>query len=773
MKRTGIIIATVALVAIGVLAFATPSKTPDNPKTPKNNYETMWKIVKENLDKNLPESAEKELDAIEQQASKDKNQTQMLKTWLYRQRIFQFTIEEDPEQHFIQYAETKIGQLDEVNNALLHEEIAKAYADYLDNNEWRINENLPIDGDISKVEMKYWDKETYRTRINQHYAEALKPVEALKKAKTEDFTVLYENKNSNEEHIEYEASLFEFMFHRVANYYQAEANADDVEGETDAWWFPAKDFVKVELGSTDNPLNKCLKIYQDLIAYNLTQKNEDVLIYNDFKRFGFVNGILQKDAQYQSAMEDLKAQHKNNPLSAEITSLIARNLMDQQDNHDSDSAYFDNYKKAKAMCEEAIAEFPKSQGAKNCENLIKRIEEPRVDITLNSVQLPNEAIPAVLEYKNTTAPYYRIVKVSEKELKNLKEMRKEDLLKELNKKMAVAEQELSLPTETDYRNHSTLIALPALERGFYFLIATTERGIKSEDKTLVLSFQVSNLGFITDQKDDQMTVVTVDRKTGKTLEGVTVELYRSEWDYKAREHKTIIIATERSDRNGMVKLTKKTDNSFSINLRKDDDNLLSSNYFRLYQPYKNNNETYTTTLFTDRAIYRPGQTVYFQGVVVRNQGDDKTLVNHYSEKVSFRDANWQEISSADFKTDESGSFSGSFVIPTDRLNGVFHLNANKGSTTIRVEEYKRPTFEVNFERPKEQYKLNQEVTVRGDVKAYAGFGWTMWNIAIASSVRPPSPGVAGGGGTRPSRMNKSPMARPAPMLRASSPLPLT
>ena len=722
MKRTGIIIAVVALMAIGLFAFATPNKNPDNPKNPKNNYETMWKKVKEDIEKNLPESAEKELDAIEQQASKDKNQTQMLKTWLYRQRIFQFTVEEDPEQHFIQYAETKIGQLDEVNNALLHEEIAKAYANYLDNNEWRINENLPIDGDISKVEMKYWDKETYRTRINQHYAEALKPVEALKKAKTEDFMVLYENKNNNEEHIEYEASLFEFMFHRVANYYQDQANADDVEGETDAWWLPAKDFVKVELGSTDNPLNKCLKIYQDLIAYNLKNKNEDVLIYNDFKRFGFVNGILQKDAQYQAAMEDLKAQHKNNPLSAEITSLIARNMMDQQDNHESDSAYFDNYKKAKAMCEEAIAKFPKSQGAKNCENLIKRIEEPRVDITLNSVQLPNEAIPAVLEYKNTTAPYYKIVKVGEKELKNLKEMRKEDLLKELNKKMTVAEQELSLPAETDYRNHSTLIALPVLERGFYFLIATTERGIKSEDKTLVLSFQVSNLGFITDQKDDQMTVVTVDRKTGKTVEGVTVELYRSEWDYKAREYKTIIIATEKSDRNGMVKLTKKTDNSFSINLRKDDDNLLSSNYFHLYQPYKNNNETYTTTLFTDRAIYRPGQTVYFQGIVVRSQGDDKTLVNHYSEKVSFRDANWQEISSANFTTDEYGSFSGSFVIPTDRLNGVFHLNANKGSTTIRVEEYKRPTFEVNFERPKEQYKLNQEVTVRGDVKAYAGFG---------------------------------------------------
>ena len=135
----------------------------------------------------------------------------------------QITVEEDPDQAFIQYIETKVGQLDEVHDALLHEEIAKAYANYLDGNDWRINDNLPIDGDISKVEMKYWDKESFKTRINQYYSEALKPVEALKKAKTADFMVLYENKNNNEDHIEYEASLFEFMFHRVANYYQEQA----------------------------------------------------------------------------------------------------------------------------------------------------------------------------------------------------------------------------------------------------------------------------------------------------------------------------------------------------------------------------------------------------------------------------------------------------------------------------------------------------------------------------------------------------------------------
>ena len=726
MKYTIIIIMTFALVVLGLLAFTTPGNNPDNPQTPKNNYETMWKKVKENLQKDLPESAEKELNAIEKQALKDKNNIQLLKTYLYRQQIFQRTVEEDPDQHFIQYLESKVGQLDEVCNALLHEEIAKAYADYLEEDEWRINENLAIEGgDLSKIEMKYWDKASFESRINQHYAEALKPVEALKKAKTEDYMVLYENTDNNVQYIEYEASLFEFMFHRVAKYYQEQSDADDVEGETDTWWLPAKDFVKVDLGNADNPLIKCLKIYQDLIAYNLENDNEDVLIYNDFKRLEFVNntlGILLHYTQYQAAMEDLKAQHKDNPLSAEITALIARNLIHQLENNDEDSTYFDNYKKAKLMCEQAIAQYPKSSGAKNCQRLIKRINGSQIEMELNEVQLPNEAIPVVLEYRNTTTPYYRIVKVSEKEMVKLNDMIKEDLIEALSKKKAVAEQELTLPAETDYRTHSTLIALPALERGLYYLTATTDRSIKDVDKTLLLRFQVSSLGFIADRKDDKMTVVTVDRKTGNPVEGVTVEVYRREWDYKAREYKNIIIETPKSDRNGMVKLTKKTENSFSINLRKGDDNLLSNDHFRLSEPYQSTSEYYNTTLFTDRAIYRPGQTVYFQGIVVRKQGDDKTLVHGYHESVSFRDANWQEISSANFTTDEYGTFSGSFVIPTDRLNGVFRLAADKGSITIRVEEYKRPTFEVNFEQPKEQYKLNQEVTVHGDVKAYAGFG---------------------------------------------------
>ena len=103
MKTKLIIVSAIlaaALTTLSLFAFSAPSK-PDN----NNNYEDMWKKVTENLTKDLPETAEKELDAIEKQAEKDKNQVQLLKTILYRQQIMRYTVEDDPQQAFIRYAE--------------------------------------------------------------------------------------------------------------------------------------------------------------------------------------------------------------------------------------------------------------------------------------------------------------------------------------------------------------------------------------------------------------------------------------------------------------------------------------------------------------------------------------------------------------------------------------------------------------------------------------------------------------------------------------------
>ncbi|MBR4513028.1 MAG: hypothetical protein IKO59_09615 [Bacteroidales bacterium] len=725
MKKS-VIKTVLVLLLCGMAGFASAGNSGVDPK---KGFEDLWKSYAESIEKDLPESAAKTLDEIESKALKENNQTQLLKSWLMRSSVFYRTSENNPQQTYIRYLESKTGQLDAVHNALLHEEIAQEYAVYLNRNKWKISNNLSVEGDLSQVEMKYWDKAVFDECINRHYLEALQPADALKRAKTSDFLLLYDFPGEMVKYVEYEPSLFEFMFHRVANYYKSEASADDMgEGLKDtvtSWWLPAEAFVKADLGHSDKPLFRCLEIYQELLAYNLRNSNLDALIYNDFKRLELVNSILGDDQQYLSALENLKKRHADHPLSAEITALMAYKLVSQHEQNNQNSIYSGNYSKAKAMCEESIAKFPDSQGAKTCRDIVKNIVQPQIGLELKNVQLPGEPVPAVLAYRNTTNLYYRIVKVSENELLKLNECKsKSELLNKLGQMKAVAEQDIHLPAETDYLGHKSMIALPAFGKGLYCLTASPMKG-DSLDRTLVCQFQVSSLAFMFEKGESRMTVVTLDRKTGKPVEGVTVECYSNEWvgGWVGGKTRRKIIANLKSDKEGRVvfKNGESLRRGFHINLRKDDDNLLSVEYFYIHD-YDDNEPYRLTRFFTDRAIYRPGQTVYYQGIMVRVKGDERSLAANRSSEVLFYDGNYQKIASAKITTDEYGSFSGSFVIPTDRKNGFFRLEEEGGNHIFRVEEYKRPTFEVNFEKPKEKYKLNDNVTIHGDVKAYAGFG---------------------------------------------------
>ena len=697
------------LVLLITLLIATPMK---------NHYDAMWKEFNKHMNNSLPESAEKVLDSIEEKAVKDKNQIQLLKVILYRQQVIMETVEENPEEAYLQYALAQFDRLGTPEQAVLHAEIASFYSDYLDNYRYQINDNIAIDGNLDGVAMKYWDKHTFETLIDQHYAEALKPINALKKAETKDYLCLYES--PNDKNIEYEPTLFDFLFHRVAKHYREAASADNLQPEwnTQLWWLDDEDFVKADLGDSDKPIIQCLKLFQRLIAEN----KGNLRLYNDYKRYEFVNGILKNHNEYQRAMRSLMTRNKNNELYSDIANCVATSLIQQYDENPNDSTYIDNYRHAADICRDAIKAYPKHSSA--CKSTFEYIIHPRFEITFNKIQLPGEGIPAVIEYRNVEHPCYKIVKVEESELDVLKSLRQEELYTALDGKQAVVEQTLSLAAETDYLTHSAVIALPPLSEGIYYIIGKTDPSVKIRPANMFnIRFQVSKLGYIIDSKPDLLTLVTIDRKTGLPVNGVTVELTRRSYNYELRKYETIHVATLKSDSNGRALITNKVGyDYFNITLRKGNDVLLPADQQSVTSKPGRSGTFDITHLFTDRAIYRPGQTVFFKGITVHTDNGEETLATNLKENVNFRDANWQTIASADFVTDDYGAFDGSFVIPDGLLNGTFHLSSKYGSTTIRVEEYKRPTFEIHFEGTNEQYKLNEDVTVKGSVDAYAGFG---------------------------------------------------
>ncbi|MBQ3710624.1 MAG: hypothetical protein II887_07970 [Bacteroidales bacterium] len=715
MKRNFLFI-TLLSAALALLSFQMINKA-DNTLM-KKNYNVMWAQFRIHMDNDMPESAQKVLDSIEQKAEKEKNKVQLLKTILYRQMVIEELVEENPEEAYLEYAMAQFKRLGTAEQAVLHEEIATLYAAYLDENQFLISDNIAIDGSLDGVAMKYWDRNTFEKLIDQHYAEALKPVKALKKAKTEDYLCLFEN--PNDKYIEYEPTLFDFLFHRIATYYLEASTADDLmpEWDTQQWWLDDKNFTTANLGDSDKPIIQCLKIYQKLISEN----KGDLRLFNDYKRYEFINGILKDHDNYQQAMRTLMENNKSNKLYAGFANCLATSLIQQYDSSPNDSTYHDNYQKAAAICREALDAYPDSKF--NCKSTLEHITHPHFEFQLSQTQLPGENIPVVVEYRNVEHPYYKIVKVEESDLDSLRPLYGEELYKALDKKKTVVEQTLNLTAETDYLKHSTIVALPPLTEGFYYIVGKTDADIKIRTARMFsLRFQVSKLGYVIDNRPNLFTMVTTDRKTGHPMEGVTVEVTQRSYNYKIRRYETVRVATLTSDRNGRVTLTDKIGHDyFNITLRKGNDVLLPQDQQNVASPNTSSYKNENTKFFTDRAIYRPGQTVYFKGITMHVENGEHTLATNLKEHVVFKDANWQDIASADFTTDEYGAFDGSFVIPTDLLNGTFRLSGKYGSTTIRVEEYKRPTFEIHFDAVKDQYKLNQEVTVHGSVDAYAGFG---------------------------------------------------
>ena len=718
MKRHLLIIIGVLLAAATLISFRLLTNN-DNKPMPTNPYEKLWKQFNEHLENDLPESAGKTLDQIEQKAVKDGDQVQLLKSFLYRRKVMFTTVEDDSDQAWLEYALAQLDRLDTVPQAVLHCEIACIYAEYLDDNLSSINDNIAIDGDLNGVEMKYWDKKTFERLIDEHFSLALQPIPQLKAVNSKDYLTLYERPDPY--YLRFEPTMFDFLFHRVTNHYRNNADADDLDPEWDTqlWWLADMEFAKADLGDSDNAIIRCLRIFQQLINEN--RDNENLLLYNDYKRYSFVNGIIKEHALYQQAIQSLRERYRDNEQYSNLSAELAGNLIEQYREFPNDSAYYDNYQRAAAICREGIEAYPKH--CYDCKHTLEYLQSPDLHFSFNEVQLPNENIPVVMEYRNLRSPYYKIVKVTEKDLKKMDNLYGQELMATLRKKSAHKDGIVTIPEETDLLSHSAIVALPPLEEGFYYLLATPNKETTDDDKTIVLFFQVSNLGFITDSKSDQLEVVTIDRKTGHPMEGVTVEAFRKTYNYEKHEYQTKTVATKKSDGNGRVVFDQTTGyDSFLINLRKGNDVLLAKNNQYVERPSDPSGGFNNTHLFTDRAIYRPGQTVYFKGIVEHVERGQHTVVTHYQENIRFKDANWQTIATADFTTDEYGAFSGSFVIPTDLLNGNFQLSGKHGNAYFKVEEYKRPTFEINFESVKEQYKLNQDVTVRGSVDALAGFG---------------------------------------------------
>lgn len=703
------------------------------PEPPKS-YELLWKEIESLSEQGLPKSALEVLNIVHQKSVAEKNNPQLLKATLYRFSVMQ-SFEENHLLKAIDYAKKQLPLLQSPAKEILHSILAELYWLYYQQNRHIFLERSNIEKNESD-DPSEWDLNTLRDVISDHYVESIKTQSKLENIALALFEPILTT--VPKESLLFQPTLFDFLASRALNYYlNNDAALEEVAPSHHLnnlkWWQPAHIFGTMALPQGDHQHLKVLSILQKLLVSNLRQNHIEAVVSNEMKRYDFLkahfSGTENIDSLYFTTLTLLQTKYQRHDVStlvaAQRTSFLIENAATPTEFSKSELNLLGT---AIEICNDAIRSYPESRGAALCMAHRQSILQKELATTIQRVELPAKPIPALLTYRNITQPAFRLIKTSSETLENIMSVGDQKLwLQAMMKMKALHSWKIDLAFEPDYRSHQIIIDLPALETGLYILLTAENDQFSPDGLVTFTTFQVSELSFISIKRNDSNRFFMLHRESGRPLKAVNIQVMTREYDYEKHTY----VVRERlkliSDKHGSFNVNDNgripSNQAFYIEATTKTDTLYSDNYFDLYKRKPNFTVQTKTWFFTDRAIYRPGQTVYFKGITLEKEGSEawKIKENHSAE-VKFFDVNNQEIGSIKVKTNAFGSFEGKFIAPLPTLNGIMRIQSDFGGTAISVEEYKRPTFEVSMQAPEKQYKLNDSVVISGQAKAFAGFG---------------------------------------------------
>nr|WP_228446749.1 MG2 domain-containing protein [Chryseobacterium sp. 3008163] len=305
------------------------------------------------------------------------------------------------------------------------------------------------------------------------------------------------------------------------------------------------------------------------------------------------------------------------------------------------------------------------------------------------------------------------------------------------KKTLVRKEVFQLNDPQDYQLHKTSLEIKPLSSGIY-VAEYQVSGAKSDDENSNQNFYflVSNHKIIYQSKNDRNQLSNelklVNAENGKPINNENLTFH------EFVQNKTLNKIAGKTDEKGVFKFpnTASTDyyRTFLIQQPKTNDFQIMEVYGNRgnAEGYNPNKQTRTKAqIFTDRAIYRPGQTVYFKVINTKIDKEIEAVASGLKQKITLLDANSQEVVVQNFTTNEFGSYHGSFVLPKGKLNGQFFIQTDGGTNGHRyfqVEEYKRPKFEVTFEPVKDEYKYGQTIELKGKAMMFSGVALSNTNV---------------------------------------------
>ncbi|MCL2650407.1 MAG: MG2 domain-containing protein [Candidatus Azobacteroides sp.] len=714
------------LVTAGSIFFAQNTKTQSMATT----YDSLWKTVEQKEKASLPQSALEAINMIYEKALKEKNSPQLIKSLIYRMK-FELSIDNDRFPELIKEIETfNENNTNVVERSMLHSILANLYSQYYQSNSFTVNRRTAVTGYIPE-DIREWSGNIFIEKITAHVLLSVQQEKELQATNVSEYADIL---NRGESSQNLRPTLYDFLVNqaiKLFSQYISNSQTANFFPQTKIrdtrYFIPAKEFVNSPTETRDYdfiPLT--LKLYQQLLAFRLKEDNPLALLIADLDRLEFIRNNTESDEAgeaYIKALNQLEKQYTGNDFCVEIlykkaffynqdtnTDLVPLGRGGINISEDSGKNQSEGRKRAYKICLDGIKRYPNYERINLLKNLLNQITSSYANIQAPNVVYPEKDLELTVNYKNVNKLTVEIYKINAPVTAYQNNWARNGLFEKSG--VLINRKEIDLINTNPYQDNDTIIKIPMKSLGSYEYVVYSD---KDEKNIANQQFSVSRLATISRMLNSGREFMVVDRISGEPVEGAKVNFY------KRVKNELQFASSVVTDKSGLAKGNSDNDIvSYNVTFRNDTSLLLSpvpwSSVFR--KPNESIEQLY---LFTDRSIYRPGQVVYFKGIAGQLGANEQKVLANKSYKLTFRDANFKEVTTQTLKTNEFGSFAGEFVLPQNLLNGQFSISADGGgSCFFRVEEYKRPTFDIRFLPNENTYNFGDQVTVKGEAKTFSG-----------------------------------------------------
>jgi hypothetical protein len=711
MKRT---LKFLALALIMATSFSLRAGTRDD----------LWRQVNDAVQKGLPKTAITNLEPIITGALQDRAYAEATKA-IAKKIVLEGNIQGNKPDEKIVRLEAEMARAPKEMAPVLETLLAHWYWQYFQQNRWRFMQRTATAQAPGK-DFTTWDLPRLFAEIDRHFQQSLAAEKILKAAPISAWDDLIEKGTMPDGE---RPTLYDFLTREALEFYTSGEQA--AAKPQDAFELAADSPILLSApqflnwvdgvgGDTNAPAVRAITLYRDILRYHQNDPApRPAFAAADLERLTWGwNAAFgeEKDARYKAALEAFIREHGDLEISALASEREARVLQQEGD-----------LVAAHELAGRGAKLFPDSPGGKLCRNLVGEIEAKSAGISTERVW--NAPWPKItVRYRNVDAVYFRAIPVDWEMLLQRNHHRPEDLSEQERRdilaKSPAQTWSAKLPPTADFKEKTFEVGAPEnLKPGYYFIAASHDETFGEKENIVSMTeVWVSDLALITRRRDGNIEGFVLEANSGEPVSGAQISVWHL--DQNGNRAADPNLAT---DTNGFFSMKPAQNRGYLFRARHKGRELASGQDLWLYQWNQREEQrpAATTIFFTDRAIYRPGQTIQYKGISlwVDETKDNYETLKGEAVTVVFRDANGKEVARQSQRANDYGSFAGSFTAPRDRLMGQMSLQAEgraQGGANFRVEEYKRPKFEVTLDAPKTAAKLNEQASLTGHALSYTG-----------------------------------------------------